>query len=227
MIAPAPAAFAVLAGATLLAASTALARGASAPYGDGAPPAHTGGFGEPSCTACHYDHPLDDTSGALDLGLPAAWKPGASYDMEIRLRHPQMRRGGFQLAARWLDGTKAGRQAGALASADSMIDVIRQDSTGVQFAGHREARPVGRDSASAKWTLRWTAPATGAGPVAVDIAANAANGDYSSFGDRIYVRRVVIPRSHQKGSVEGRKDHDQRVDWISAHTAPAGSRITQ
>jgi len=38
---------------------------AQAGFPDGPPPAHTGGFGEPTCRACHFDGDLNAEGGGL------------------------------------------------------------------------------------------------------------------------------------------------------------------
>jgi hypothetical protein len=40
------------------------------------------------------------------------------------------------------------------------------------------------------WTMEWTAPSTGAGPVQFNVAANASNNDDSPLGDFIYMKMV-------------------------------------
>jgi hypothetical protein len=41
-------------------------------------------------------------------------------------------------------------------------------------------------SGEARWRLSWTAPTPDAGRVVLDVAANAADGDESQMGDRVY-----------------------------------------
>ena len=65
------------------------------------PPAHTGGFGEPDCTACHFD--LVAKSGTNNLvleGLPEVYEGGKTYDLTVRLADADMRIAGFLLSAR-------------------------------------------------------------------------------------------------------------------------------
>ena len=79
------------------------------PYPEGPPPAHTGGFGEPTCQACHADNPLNAPGGSLALrGLPAVYAPATAYRVTITLRRPGLGRAGFQLAARFATGDQAG-----------------------------------------------------------------------------------------------------------------------
>ena len=82
-------------------------------YADGAPPGFTGGFGESSCDACHFEAALNTKPGQLSLtGVPERFVAGERYPLTITLSRPGMAMGGFQLSARMENG---GAQAGTLA----------------------------------------------------------------------------------------------------------------
>lgn len=173
---------AVLAGAALLAQGR---------YVTGPPPGHTGGFGEPTCYACHYDAEPNTGPGSLALhGLEAGYEPGATRRITIELASPGMRRGGFELAARFATGPAAGQQAGTLRALDERAAIT--DSAGVQYAHHVEAGIDLVAPDTARWVLEWTAPEEG-GDVVFHIAANAANDDLSPFGDLIFTDSVRVP----------------------------------
>ena len=182
---------AAAAGLLALAAGTAAAGSARghAAYPFGAPPGLTGGFGEPTCTQCHFDGTLNGGGGSLSVeGLPERYAPGETYRLIVRLRQGEMGAAGFQLAAR----TEAGAQAGRLAGGDGRAQV--QDGPGgVQYAGHTEAGSAPTEAGTAAWTLAWTAPPPGAGPVRVHVAANAADGDDSPLGDHVYASEFAVP----------------------------------
>lgn len=146
-------------------------------YPDPPPPAHTGGFGEPTCHACHFDGPLNAPEGTFRVtGVPDRYTAGARYALTVSLTHPQMQRGGFQLAARRANGTQAGHfpPADGL-TVDTAVGIAYVRPTTIPWAAD-----------TSRWTFTWTAPDTTAGPVAFHAAANAANGDDSDFGDFIY-----------------------------------------
>lgn len=154
-------------------------------YLDGAPPGHTGGFGEPDCRACHVAGPADHALGSVALTAPDAFVPGAEYAVEVRLRHPDLARGGFQLSVRFAAGPEAGRQAGRLAAADERAETV--ESGGVQYARHGAAGTDPGPGGEIAWSLRWSAPAEAPAAVLFHLAANAANYDDSELGDRIYL----------------------------------------
>ena len=156
-------------------------------YSDGPPPAHTGGFGEPTCRACHFDAPLNDAGGRLTLeGLPKGYAPGQTYRLRITVAHPSLAAGGFQLSARFPDGA----QAGAFDVDTTRIRTHRVDTSGVVYVSHAKAgmRPAAPDTA--RWSLRWRAPER-PDSVRFHLAANAANGDDSEFGDFIFTHTAA------------------------------------
>ncbi len=165
-----------------------------APYADGPPPAHTGGFGEPSCRACHFDNPLNESSGSLTVsGMPERFTPSDRYQITVALTRPGMQRAGFQLAVRYAAGTRFGTPAGEVVATDSRVAVAAAPS-GVPYAQHTIAGTSLDGADSTHWTVEWRAPAH-AGTVSLHVAANAANGDQSEFGDYIYVRELsAAPR---------------------------------
>ncbi|ARA94151.1 hypothetical protein AWN76_013975 [Rhodothermaceae bacterium RA] len=156
-------------------------------YADGPPPAHTGGFGEPTCLSCHFDGELNAPGGSLAVdGLPSTYTPGQAYPLAIRLSRPGVQRGGFQLSARFTD---AGHQAGRFTLTGERIATDRQ--AGIVYVRHTPAGTV-PDRDTLRWSLLWTAPDTARGPIAIHVAANAANGDDSEFGDYIYALEAII-----------------------------------
>lgn len=154
----------------------------------GPPSGHTGGFGEPTCQACHTEYALNEPGGSLGVeGLPDAWEAGRSYALVVVLHSEEMAAAGFQMAVRFEDG----RPAGKLAPIGPRTAVV--DSTGVPYAQHAPGGTAPDTPETARWTVEWVAPERG-GAVRVHAAANSANGDNSPFGDLIYaVERVVAP----------------------------------
>ncbi len=169
-------------------------------YPDMPPLGHTGGFGEPTCTACHFEGEPNDPAGSLEItGVPAEYTPGATYTLTISLARPGLAVGGFQLAARFATGESAGRPAGTLSAVDARVGVSRDDATGVSYAHHVAAGIVPEAPGSIRWQLEWTAPAEG-GAVVFHAAANAADDDQSPFGDWIYTTSVETRSSNASAS---------------------------
>jgi hypothetical protein len=177
-------------------------------YLTGPPPGHTGGFGEPDCTACHFDAPVNPEGGELRVdGLPDRYAPGAAYRLHVTLEVRGLRRAGFQLAARFGEGNRLGASAGTLTSKDSTVQIVPAEGDGgngaeemddapdVHYAQHTRVGtglPARASPARYAWTVRWTAPEEPEGPVLFHAAANAANDDASEFGDRIFTLETVV-----------------------------------
>lgn len=175
----------ILIAAVLIGAAAAVAPApavaASGAYPDVPLVAHTGGFGEPTCHTCHFDSPLNPAGGGLEVeGWPDKAEAGQQYEIAVRVRHEELARGGFQLAVRSRDG----RQAGKLKAADERAAVTPSDA-GIAYAHHTLQGTSPAGDSGARWVIVWTAPAE-QGDVVLHVAANAANGDRSEFGDFIY-----------------------------------------
>lgn len=170
-----------------MAGLSALAVAAVAPlvaiHVDGPPPGHTGGFGEPTCAECHFAPPADSVATPRLLGLPDTFRPGGTYRIRVRFARSGLDRAGFQLAARFADGERAGRQAGRLEPVNRRVAVV--DSAGIAYAGHTRVGSEPTGSNVSAWTLEWTAPCT-VGEVLFHVAVNAADGDDSPLGDAIF-----------------------------------------
>lgn len=153
---------------------------------DGAPPAHTGGFGEPTCQACHVGGGLNAPGGALGVeGLPTSYRPGEPYRIRVVLHSEDMTAAGFQAALRFSGGDLDGTQAGRLEPIDSSTSVRRDSTTDVRYVQHSASGSGVSPSEVAVWSFRWTAPRE-EGVVLLHVAANSANGDNSPLGDLIY-----------------------------------------
>jgi hypothetical protein len=151
------------------------------PTSTGPAPALTGGFGETTCNVCHRDFALNEPGGVLQLdALPQFFEAGRSYELSIRLEHPELKRAGFQLSARFADGTSAG----SFQVTDTSLLRVQQ-ARGVQYLSHNLAGALVVTDHVARWRFRWVAPRSSQ-RVVFHVAANAANHDASEFGDRIY-----------------------------------------
>lgn len=149
-------------------------------------PAHTGGFGEPLCTVCHFQAAVNAGTGTLTLsGLPAEYTPGTAYTLTISISQQGLGAGGFQMSARFDDGTQAGSLAAAPPDAHGVDVTTRED---VQYIHHVHAGTLAAAPDTARWRVVWTAPAAGA--VVFHVAANAADDDESPLGDMIYATSV-------------------------------------
>jgi hypothetical protein len=185
---PPVAAWGVVAAAAVLLAAPALAPA----FKDGPLPGRTGGFGEPSCHACHFDNAVNHPAGTLQVaGLPASYTAHAEHRIRIVLRRPGARRAGFQLAVRFAGGPRRGEDAGVLEPLDERVQVAAPPDGRPRYAQHTaRGGELGEDGESA-WTVGWRAPAEARWPVALHVAANAGNGDDSPLGDHVYLAEAT------------------------------------
>jgi hypothetical protein len=171
----------------------------SAAFVDGPPPAMTGGFGEETCGKCHYDYEANNEAGSLLLeGLPETYSPGRAYLITIRLTHPQLERGGFELAARFEAGEFAGRQAGSFEVLDERATVLTAKDNSIQYAVHTRSGSAPDSKGAISWSVRWRAPESLPAAVVFHSTANAANFDDSPLGDFPYSRSVVVRQAFER-----------------------------
>ena len=164
-------------------------------FKEGPYPNVTGGFGEQSCHLCHLDNPVNAPGGILTLTcVPRDYVPGQTYEVTVSIARTGMRRGGFEIAARFAGGKQKGKQAGSWKVPDARLQLIPgavdKSLTFVQhnLMGSRSATP-----GSNAWTIEWTAPSLASGPVSTvqfNVAANASNDDDSPLGDYIYLKMI-------------------------------------
>jgi hypothetical protein len=175
-------------------------------FKEGPYPNVTGGFGEPSCHLCHLDNPINAPGGSLTVeGVPQAFVPGDKYAITVTISRDGLRRGGFEIAARFASGKQKGRQAGTWRLLDDRAQLIPgavdrvhtpgslprgSQRGGVVFVQHNLAGSRAATSDRNTWTIEWTAPAPAASPVQFNVAANASNNDDSPLGDYIYLKAV-------------------------------------
>lgn len=151
----------------------------------------TGGFGELTCHNCHFGYDLNHEGGMLRVdGLNETYSPGQEFGITVTVSSVNLEKGGFQMTARLEDGT----QAGWFAWADNDSTLMFTPGTGgeVEYIQHSEAGTDADAKHEVSWFFVWTAPDEPAGPVRVNIAANAGNDDLSPFGDRIYVQEFKL-----------------------------------
>lgn len=165
-------------------------------FSSGPPDGRTGAPGEGLCTGCHVGSAADSGPGSLAIsGVPESYEPGVEYMVSVTLADPDAKRMGFEAVA--VAGSKAG---GSISVADARRTQISTTQAGRQYVKHTREGTSPSSPGQSQWSFRWTAPPAGTGPVTFYAAGNAANGDGSPSGDRIYTarftsleRRAVLP----------------------------------
>ena len=109
----------------------------------------------------------------------------------MTLRRDGLRRGGFEIAARFASGKQKGRQAGSWKPLDARVQLIPGAVDKVlTFVQHNLAGSRVSETGANTWTIEWTAPSEAVASVQFNVAANASNNDDSPLGDYIYLKRV-------------------------------------
>ena len=165
---------------------------AASAFKEGPYPNVTGGFGEQTCHLCHLDNPINAPGGAVTLeGIPPSFTPGETYPITVTISRQGLRRGGFEIAARFGGGKQKGRQAGSWRLLDARAQLIPGAvDKALTFVQHNQIGSRASTPGANSWTIEWTAPPADAWPVQFNVAANASNNDDSPLGDYIYTKVV-------------------------------------
>jgi hypothetical protein len=173
-------------------------------------PAAGNNAAENTCVMCHMDYPLNpDGLGKMTLlGVPSTYAPGKVYALELRVSHPEANRWGFQLTA------VAGKDlhgAGDFAPMpqDRTTQRVTSDVGNRVYIEHGaigKATGVGQKNAFS-WRFNWTAPSVSDGDVFFYGAFNAANGDGSNSGDKIYAPNSGLLATSKGAAPSGTSSH--------------------
>jgi hypothetical protein len=122
-------------------------------------------------------------------GVPPSFTAGSVYPITVTIARDDMRRGGFEIAARFAGGKQKGRQAGTWKLTDGRTQLIPGAvDKALTFVQHNLAGSRAATAGANTWTIEWTAPADASAPVQFNVAANASNNDDSPLGDYIYLK---------------------------------------
>lgn len=144
------------------------------------PAGHTGGYGEPTCIECHSGS-LNPPGGSVSVSFPPVYTPGVAQTLQVSIADPGAAAWGFQLSARFTNGSQAGSFA-----TSSVVAVRTANWLGfpVQYAS--QASAASQSGTQFQFSVVWTAPPDAAGgPVVFSVTGVAASDDRNS-GDRTY-----------------------------------------
>lgn len=153
----------------------------------------TGGFGEETCRSCHFDYDLNMEGGSLTVvGVSESFEPEKNYEITVTVESEQLEVGGFQITARFEDGT----QAGSFAWEGDRLMFTPSVSDDIQYLQHTRKGTEPTYERETSWTFTWNAPEQSGQSIILNIAANAGNYDDSSFGDWIYAKEFILKPVH-------------------------------
>src|SRR5262249_59028356 len=122
-------------------------------------------------------------------GVPPTYSAGETYQLTVTISREGLRRGGFEIGARFASGRQRGKQAGTWTPLDNRVQLIPGAVDRVlTFVQHNLAGSRVPATGANRWTMEWTAPPRASAPVQFNVAANASNNDDSPLGDYIYLK---------------------------------------
>ena len=194
----------------------------------GSPGGRTGSVGDggQTCTGCHTGTAQNST-GWITTNIPVSgYAPGQTYTITVTGTHTGVVKFGFELTAENSIGTKVGTFVITNAAQTKLVN--QNKAVTHQAAG---TTPTGNTKT---WSVNWTAPATGTGPVTFYAALNAANGNGGTGGDVIYKTTSTVQEQSPGVDVTFRVDMSQQtVSPLGVHIAgsfqgwnPAGTEMT-
>jgi uncharacterized protein (TIGR03437 family) len=156
--------------------------------------------GGQDCSACHrtFSPANSDARGFVRISA-VNYTPGQRQTLRVQVFHPDAARWGFQLTARLASDENA--KAGVLSPSAPNIQVVCDPQgsapcgTDREFAEHAEPGTRIGANGLATWNIEWLPPAAGSGEVVFYVAGNAANGDGTNAGDRIYTSSLRISQA--------------------------------
>jgi uncharacterized protein (TIGR03437 family) len=202
--------------------------------------------GETTCAqaGCHVGTAVNGGPGSVNVTFPGglSYVPGVKQHLVVTITDPTMRRWGFQATARLSGNAKS--QAGSFTPSDlntqtaCASSALTQETIPGPAAGCPAAQPLQyiehtlqgynrQQSSPATYEFDWTPPATDVGNVVFYVAGNAANGDLTSNGDRIYTKNFTLTPSAASGGLKPAISQNGVVNGASfAQGISAGSWVT-
>ena len=173
-------------------------------YEYGPPP---GAAGPPSDRSCGSPgcHTGSNGTGSVDVSFTngPSYVPGVKQHVVVTITDPAQKRWGFQATVRPAANPRS-MEAGDFESTDGYTQVVCNDDSqkpagqpcsiapNFQFVEHTtEGTRLGASS-PVSFEFDWTPDTTTTGDLLFYVAANAANGDGTNFGDHIYYKTVTL-----------------------------------
>jgi uncharacterized protein (TIGR03437 family) len=182
-------------------------------YVSGPDPRNTGAPGDsPQACAtagCHTGTAVNGGPGRVEILFPngTTYVPGEKQRWTVRITDEGQRVFGFQATAR-LDSNPSAGQAGTFSNVDGTTQILCDDGSVRPSSGCRANFTVEfiehtRGGSANTFTFEWTPPAANVGNVRVYVAGNAANGNGTNSGDRIYTANYTLTPSTSGGGGGG------------------------
>jgi len=155
-------------------------------FSNGSPGGRTGSPGDSgqNCTGCHSGSPQSASNWITTNIPPSGYVPGQTYTITATGTHSGVVRFGFELTAENSAGAKVGT---FIITNATQTKLVNQNKAVTHLSGG--TTPSGNTKT---WSMNWTAPAQGTGPITFYAALNAANGNGNNSGDVIYLTSTTV-----------------------------------
>jgi hypothetical protein len=139
-----------------------------------------------NCTDCHLPGPAfqADNLIVIDVGLNG-YIPGQTYPLTVTCDDIVAEKYGFQITS---------ETASAKTGTWIITNASRTQLKSGTAVTHTSGGTIPSGSPNT-WSMEWTAPAAGTGPVTFYVAINQTDADNSRFGDMIHVASLTISES--------------------------------
>ena len=167
--------------------------------------------GTATCRTCHGGAPLGNLSGVITSNIPSAgYAAGATYTITANFVRASHTKFGFEISPQNSAGTQKGTMANITSGTQIILSgkYITHTSSGVSGSGNKI------------WNFKWTAPASGQGPVTFYGAFNATNNNNSDIGDSIFKTSTTVTED-----MAGVQNYDASYFSFSAFPNPTTDKI--
>ncbi len=184
-----------------------------------------------NCSACHstFAPANSDARGSVTLTNVQPYVPGTPQTLRVTVMHPDAQRWGFQLTARFVTGGGT-LKAGTLTPLTAETKVVCDDGSFIGTPGpcaanqhewieHANA-PRTAQGQGHTFEFQWTPPSDENGDIMFYFAGNAANGDGTFNGDRIYTSTMRIPLSTTAACPLTQRPQIRNAVNAGAHAGP-------
>ncbi|MCW5980661.1 MAG: hypothetical protein KIT09_21455 [Bryobacteraceae bacterium] len=194
----------------------------------GAPPRRTGGPGDLTCAdvGCHTGT-ANSGPGRVEInfGSGQQYTPGEVHTWVVTITDPDARAWGFEVSSRPASNDESeqagrfepGQGAQVLCENDTQRQTNCPSNAPLEFITHT------LPSDTNTFTFSWRAPDANVGDIRVFVAGNAANGNFTPEGDRIYTNSYTLTPAGATGAPSLRETNPVLQVWDGSAEISSGT----
>lgn len=155
----------------------------------GALPENTNAPGELTCgrAPCH-NIPFNAGDAQISIAFnfgDSTYLADSTYTVAVKIQNPMTARNGFQIVALKQNNQNAGTWQ--LTAPDTMKII-----SGISFPNRKYVTHKAAGNLQTEWTMRWKAPAAGAGKITFYASVLSANNNGMNTGDEVYTTKTEV-----------------------------------